>query len=154
MPLKLNTGIARKVGQPNFGSIQASCFLEIELTSDVIHDYDRFQQQVRQAFHACEQAVEEQLADSQQPVEHSTNGHNSNRHNGNGNGSDSNGSVRGATQSQIRAINAIAGKQRIDITSFLLNRHGCKAVDSLTIKQASDVIDQLKSSQNGNGVGR
>ena len=153
MPLKLNTGISRKVGQPNYGSVQASCFLEVELTSDVLQDYEKFRAQVRNAFGACEQAVEEQLATEPSPAASSSNGHSQNGQSSNGSGNGHVGNVRQATQSQVRAIKAIAGKQRIDVTSFLLNRHGCNSAETLTLKQASEVIDELKS-QSGNGVAR
>ena len=33
MPLKLNVGVSRKVGLPDYGSVGASCNVEVELDS-------------------------------------------------------------------------------------------------------------------------
>jgi hypothetical protein len=63
MPLKLNVGLSKKIGQPNYGSVGASCHLELELESSLLQrDADAFQQRVRQAFSACRQAVDAELA--------------------------------------------------------------------------------------------
>ena len=62
MPLTLNVGLSQKMGLPDYGSLGASCHVELELSS---HMLDRnpvvFQQEVRAAFAACRQAVEEEL---------------------------------------------------------------------------------------------
>ena len=36
MPLKLNVGVSRKVGLPDYGSVGASCNLELELDASMI----------------------------------------------------------------------------------------------------------------------
>ena len=62
MPLKLNVGLARKVGQPNYGSLSASCHLELELDARLlVIDRDHFQDQLREAFVECSQAVHDEL---------------------------------------------------------------------------------------------
>ena len=62
MPLKLNVGLAKKVGLPEYGSLGASCYLECELDGSLLTtNLDRFHEQVREAFAACSQAVEEEL---------------------------------------------------------------------------------------------
>ena len=62
MPLKLNVGLSKKIGLPNYGSLGASCHLEIELDAQVmIRDRDAFDQQLQQAFETCSQAVQEEL---------------------------------------------------------------------------------------------
>jgi hypothetical protein len=62
MPMKLNVGICRKIGQPDFGSYGASCYVEVELDKTlVISDQDSFQDHVQQVFAACRQAVHDEL---------------------------------------------------------------------------------------------
>ena len=36
MPMKLNVGVSRKVGLPDYGSVGASCNLELELDSGML----------------------------------------------------------------------------------------------------------------------
>ena len=54
MPLKLTVGLSKKVGLPNYGSLGATCGLEVELPDQVLHaDPEAFERQVRDAFAAC-----------------------------------------------------------------------------------------------------
>jgi hypothetical protein len=63
MPLKLSVGLTKKVGMPNYGSLGASCHVEVELAGSILqHDSDRFQRHVRNAFSACRRAVMDELA--------------------------------------------------------------------------------------------
>ena len=36
MPMKLNVGVSRKIGLPDYGSVGASCNLELELDSSLL----------------------------------------------------------------------------------------------------------------------
>ena len=67
MPLKLNVGLSRKVGLPGYGSLGASCSLEVELPSMMLSgDVEGLQRQIRNAYASCAQAVKEELARQQQ----------------------------------------------------------------------------------------
>lgn len=62
MPLTLNVGWTKKVGLTDYGSLGASCHVEVELDGGLLqHDLDGFQQQARQAYAACRQAVLDEL---------------------------------------------------------------------------------------------
>ncbi len=62
MPMKLNVGISKKIGQPNYGSLGASCHVEVELDSSLVFtNLDRFYNRVQRAFTACRQAVHDEL---------------------------------------------------------------------------------------------
>jgi hypothetical protein len=61
MPLKLNVGLSRKLGLPNYGSVGASCAVELELDPFVFHDAECFQQRAEEAFDSCRIAVENEL---------------------------------------------------------------------------------------------
>jgi hypothetical protein len=45
----------------------------------------------------------------------------------------------------VKAIRAIASRRRIDLVALLRERFGLQTADSLGIRQASDLIDELKS---------
>jgi hypothetical protein len=63
MPLKLNVGLMKKIGQPRYGSLGASCHLEIEMESSLLErDADAFHDRVRRTFAVCRRAVETELA--------------------------------------------------------------------------------------------
>ena len=54
MPMKLNVGVSRKVGLPDYGSVGASCGIELEVDGSLLqHDLDRFHSQVRDAYVAA-----------------------------------------------------------------------------------------------------
>ena len=54
-------------------------------------------------------------------------------------------SPRPATASQVKAIRAIASRRRIDLVALLRERFGLQTADELGIRQASDLIDELKN---------
>ena len=69
MSLKLNVGVMRKVGQPDYGSVGASCNLELEIDTGLLErDLDGFHARVRGAYVAVHQAVHDELARLQAPV--------------------------------------------------------------------------------------
>jgi hypothetical protein len=170
MPLKLNVGLSKKVGLPDYGSLGASCNVELELDAQLLaRDGNLFQQQVRQVFEACSHAVQDELArqSAAQPasanlVSGNANGHTngnqgtkSNGHAGNGSSGNGRGKSNGrkATSAQVRAIFAIAGEQQIDLPTVLLNRFNVDRPDYLSIGDASRFIDELKDSSTGTGGG-
>jgi hypothetical protein len=63
MPLKLHAGVSKKMGLPNYGSLGASCHVEVDLDGSVLgEDLETFHQHVRDTFVACRQAVNDELA--------------------------------------------------------------------------------------------
>ena len=168
MPLKLNIGLSKKVGLPNYGSLGASCHVELELDGQIMAgDGNLFQQQVRQAFAACSQAVQDELArQSTGTAPHAgsppgngnghMNGHAETHSDGHaGNGSDRNGRAksngRKATSAQVRAISAIAGRQQLDLPQALQSRFQVDRPDDLSIGDASQFIDELQAAIVGTG---
>jgi hypothetical protein len=175
--LRLNVGTNRKIGQPDFGSAGASCNLELELDTALFQDLEGLQQVVRRAYAACNQAVQDELAriagdtckntPPQEIVEVRTNPAISGARittNGADSGMTNSAvfrdspSPRPATASQVKAIRAIATRRKIDLVGLLRERFGLTTADELGIRQASNLIDELKSDEpttagsNGNGT--
>ncbi len=161
MPMKLNVGVSRKVGMPDYGSVGASCNLEMELDSGLLEkDLDGFHARIRGAYVAAHQAVHDELARLQVSVDTSAE-RPSPRHattlarNGDAveerNGSSGHAQVdqsRGqkpATPSQVKAILAISRRQNTKLGELLQQEYGVDRPEDLTIRQASDLIDLLKA---------
>jgi hypothetical protein len=153
VPLRLNVGVSRKVGLPDYGSIGASCNVEVEVDSALIdHDLDAFHARVRDVYVAAHQAVHDELARLQAPVEAPHQAPAPTASNGQ---STSNGYTdrplparsrprRPATENQVRAIRSIAARQHADLDG-LLRDHGVGRPEDLSIRQASELIDALKT---------
>jgi len=156
MPLKLNVGLARKIGQPDYGSLCASCHVEVELDQSLInHDLEEFHRRVQNAFVACSQAVGDELTrqqtnDGKQPAETPVA---QSAQNGNGNGSSQ--ATPAASQKQVDYMLQLAkqvtglGHQRLEL---LTNTLYSKSTTSLTSLEASGVIDTLKAIKEGRMV--
>jgi hypothetical protein len=182
--LKLHAGVSKKVGLPGFSSASASCTIEAELDSSLLQDREGFQIVVRRAYQSCEQAVQDQIArltsdgpEASQPQEIievrtspaisgarvTTNGADSQATNSADTQATNRAvfreapSPRPATASQVRALRAIAARRKIDLVGLLRERFGLTTADELGIRQASNLIDELKGDEpaatpaNGNG---
>jgi hypothetical protein len=175
--LKLHAGVSKKVGLPGFSSASASCTIEAELDSSLLQDHEGFQVVVRRAYQSCEQAVQDQIARltsddpevalSQEVVEVRTSpaisgvrvmANGTERMTGGADTQVTNRAVfrdapspRPATASQVKAIRAIAARRKIDLVSLLRDRFGLTTADELGIRQASSLIDELKSDEPTNG---
>ena len=150
MAVTLSVGLQKKVGLPDYGSLGASCHVEFEIDRCLVdHDLDSFHQKVAGAFAACRQAVNDQLAQQAAPqsktngVDYSggTPGRNGHSHT-NGNGARQ--PIGRATQSQVRAIFAIARRQQVDPATLVRERFNVERLENLTIREASTLIDDLK----------
>jgi hypothetical protein len=152
LPLKLSVGLCRKQGLPDYGSIGASCHLEVELPADLLSGAGApLQRQAEIAFDACRDAVNRELArytDSQLSAPGCRNGarlmgrHDPAPVNG---VAAKHGGPRRATSSQVRAIEAIARRQNRELVELLQQRYGLENTAELSITEASELIDSLKA---------
>jgi hypothetical protein len=151
MPLKLNIGLSRKVGLPRYGSVGASCAVEVELDQGLLfHDVDALHEKVDEAFAACRRAVEEELDRQQQQFQSGTeipsiaSRPNDISNNGPPNLLTTSYALT-ATERQLRAIEGIAARQQIDVAALVLDRFGKQRVNDLTRCEASRLIDELQA---------
>jgi len=157
--LKLSVGFTKKVGEANYGSRGASVNLELELDSSLVGDADRLKERIRHLFGLAKTSVDEELVvGAAQPT---TNGKGSTGTSpasdgqaaGKPNGRRRDG-TRAATASQVRALNAIADRRKLDLSGLLAERFQINHPAGLTITEASNLIDELKGESAGNGNGR
>jgi hypothetical protein len=147
MPLKLNVGLSRKIGQPDYGSLGASCHLEVELDQSLVfHDLDGLHERIKNVFAACRQAVSDELASSEtchvngssqaavgEPCKDSSNGHR-------------------VTQKQLEYAQQLAGQIRglgIRRLDGLAQWMFSKPLADLSSLEASGLIDVLKDIKAG-----
>jgi hypothetical protein len=152
MTMKINCGLAKKLGLPNYGSISANCGVEFEVEAAVLGDAETFQRHVRNAYTACRDAVVQELTRQQasEPAASvATNGPA-----GNGTATQSAKPQNGnrASEKQVEYIRQLAkqipgmGVRRLDTLAQQMYH---KPLAELTSFNASGVIDCLKGIQAG-----
>jgi len=171
MPMILHVGLTKKVGQPDYGSLAASCAVDFEADPRLLEgDLEGFHQRVRSVYAACRQAIQDELArqtDSQAPRgtngeasagrTSSTpgtngNGEHANGHATNGNGHRNGTSTHGASEKQLNFARQLAkgisglGVRRLET---LAQKMYSKPLAALTSFEASGLIDTLKALKDG-----
>jgi len=149
MALKLSVGLSKKVGQPDYGSLGASCNVEVELDASLLHDDPaRFQTHVHEAFTACQRAVDEELHRLQSggaPNRDRVDNRHATRPPARGSGQPNRRPQRPITPAQLNALEAIAQRRGIDIDGYAANEFGVASCDQLSLNQASRLIDTLRA---------
>ena len=146
MPMKLNVGASRKVADQHFGSRGASVNLELEFDRQLFQEPGKLQARIRQLFALVRASFAEELNGGQDqpslpaPRPEAPTASSPPRTNG----SSKNG-ARPATPAQIKALHAIARHQGLDLAVVLRERWQVDRPGELSLRQASTLIDELRS---------
>jgi hypothetical protein len=162
MPLKINIGVAQKLGTANYGSISASCAVECEAEAGLLQgDLQGFQNYVARVYAACREAVTRELARQQQANSSisssgSDNGGQARPVNGQRDGGGPHPAAQAgchaASEKQLAYARQLAGQikglgvRRLD---DLANQMFGKPFPALTTLDASALIDTLKGIKAG-----
>jgi hypothetical protein len=143
--LKLHAGVSKKVGLPGYSSASASCTIEAELDSSLLQDREGFQIVVQRAYQSCEQAVQDQIArlTNDGPDESSQSN------------TEPQEVIEVRTSPAIRGVTvtAICARRKFDLVGLLRDRFGLTTADELGIRQASNLIDELKGDEPSTNTG-
>jgi hypothetical protein len=137
MPLTLNCGLTRKVGDSNFGSRGASVNLAVELESSLVTEPAKLQEKIRQLFAVVRTSLNEELNGG---------GKGSNAAAGGSNAGNLNQSKppRLATAPQVKAIAGLLRAQGIEPGPLLQQKFKAAKPEDLSVQQASALITDLK----------
>jgi hypothetical protein len=165
MPLSINVGLSRKASK-DYQSTGVSINVTAELDQSLLAKPNELQAQIDALYSQAESAIARQVkacageTAPQTPARTNGTGQTFRRNGGTGatsrdqhsNGNGRNGSGgSGMTASQKRAIEAIADRLNINAADEIHHEFGW-AFDRLSVREASKVIDHLKSLQpSGNG---
>ena len=148
MPLTINVGLSRKASK-DFQSTGTSINLCAELDQSLLTRPNELQAAVDELYQLAEASLDRQAnsAATELPRARDSNSHTP-RVNGNGR----NQSARGMTQSQKKAIHAIASHLGIDAVDEARHELGVD-LEQASISEASKLIDHLKSLQGAEANG-
>ncbi len=159
MPLSINVGLSRKASK-DYQSTGVSINVTAELDQALLAKPEELQRQIDDLYSQAQGAIDRHAGTpepTRQPARRpaAANGYPSRpapaaSANGNGHG---NGHARaggGMTESQAKAIAAIARRLGIDAALEARDIIGAE-LDELTLRQASELIDHLKALQPANG---
>mgnify|MGYP001563117379 CR=1 FL=1 len=138
----VTVGLQQKIGQPNFGSVGASCSIEVQLDSDEADAPEVIAARIKHAFDRCRQSIDEELQHQDRETVTTNTGTGFRK---SAPPRDTTSRSRSATDAQVRAIRAIASRHGIVLASELHGRFGARSPTDLTVGQASELIDALKA---------
>ena len=133
--LRLSVGVSRKRGLPGFGSVGASCGLELTLEPGAF-ETQAFEARVREAFGRCTRAVDDQLDRASAPT-HEVNAISAEDPR-------PEPRTRPCTPAQVRALHALARRLDLDLDALVLRRFDAAVPEALSLAQASRLIAELQ----------
>jgi len=167
MTIKINVGVNKKIGLPDYGSAGGHCNIEIEADNSILDDAEDFLQRVRDAYEVARMSVEEELShhrpsgngnnagttqsrtESQQRQEYRQEYRNDNSRSDNNSGG-GNRYIASAKQQQFIAslVKGVKGLDWKTLDKYCNSKWGSNT-SQLSPKQASELIDDLKAAKSG-----
>jgi hypothetical protein len=166
--MTIRTGLSKKIGLRDFGSLGATCEVTFEVSHSLLEDrLDTFHSKVQNAFTACRQCVQDELARQQVqaggsnasgnhanvdvPAAPAATSSNGNAH-ANGNAHHNGATGHAASEKQMdfarQLAKAIPGLGIRRLETLTQKMYG-KSLVALTSMDASGLIDTLKSVKDG-----
>lgn len=151
--MKVNVGLCRKVGEPNFSSRGASVNLELEIDSGLASEPGKLHAKIRELFALVRASLAEELNGghavidngTQKAKEPDTPSTPTTPTTGNGRQQQQRSVSRSATPAQVKAIYGISRQKGVDLKALLQDRCQVQRPDDLTVRQASKMIDELRA---------
>ena len=146
--IKLNVGACRKVSDNHYGSKGGNVNIELELDSSLALDSTKLRDHIRKLFDIANASLSEELHSNNEPACVDETHHHRDGANLNGNGAGHAVSVaptRYATEKQILCIQGLARKHGVPVAE-LLKQAGVRVFNDMSVRQASQMIESLKSS--------
>ena len=141
--IRISSSYSKKVPTDvQFSSQQYHAGIEIELPDTVAGDRDAMKEKLRSMYRLLKESVDEQI----QAAGNGQHLHSQHQGRASGHGQqpgNNGGHDRRATKAQVRAIYAIASRAGQDVPT-LARQHGVDSPEKLSLKQASQLIEQLK----------
>jgi hypothetical protein len=127
--------------------------VELELDTGLIAKPQELRERIRELFGVVRSSLVEELngnggshgTPADRPQVHHGNGHNGHATDAAPAQPNSQGQPRGATQSQVKALFAIAKSRGLNLNELIRDRFRCGKPEQLSIREASQLIDSLKS---------
>ncbi|WP_165253239.1 hypothetical protein [Paludisphaera soli] len=132
--MKMTVAYSKKIGLPDYGSLGATCGLEVELPEPDPHAAaGAFERAARAAFAACARAVQDELDRRRETgaVARSDDRRARRR--------------RPATDPQLRALRAACDRRRLDLAGVVSERFGVDDPEALSVVEASRLIAELRT---------
>ena len=158
MTIKVNVGVNKKVGLPDYGSAGSHCNIEIEADNSILDNAGQFLQRVQDAYEVARQSVEAELAHhrpsngaSQSYKEPEKQRQEYRNDNSGSNNSGGNHYIASAKQQQFIAslVKGIKGLDWRTLDRYCGTKFGGKTCSQLSPKEASVLIDDLKLAKSG-----
>ena len=173
MTIKINVGVNKKIGLPDYGSAGSHCVIELEADNSVLDNAEQFLQRVKDAYEMARASVEEELAhhrpansgrsggaqsqrepeQQQQRQEYRQEYRNENHSDNRNDNSSGNRYIASPKQQQSIAslVKAVKGLDWRKLDKYCETKFG-RACSQLSSKEASALIEDLKSAKERGGL--